>query len=83
MESIVIKLYVPAINRVFDVVMPSQLPICRYISNLASQISDISQTVSFDPDYTVLCATHNSVVLPMNKTLAECGIHDAYQLMLI
>lgn len=83
METIVIKLYIPAINRTFDVVIPSQLPICRYISNLASQISAISQTILFDPENTVLCFPNSNSVLPMNKSLAECGVHDAQQLLLI
>ena len=83
METIVIKLYVPAINRTFDVVIPSQLPICRYISNLASQISAISQTILFDPEYTVLCFPNSNAILPMNKSLSDCGVRDAQQLLLV
>jgi len=83
METIVIKLYIPAINRSFDVAIPSQLPICRYIQNLASQISGISQTVEFDANNVVLCFPNNNAVLPMSKSLAECGVHDAQQLLLI
>lgn len=83
MEIIVIKLYIPAINRSFDVAVPSQLPICRYINNLASQISGISQTAVFDSKHVVLCFPHNNTVLPMSKSLAECGVHDAQQLLLV
>lgn len=83
METIVIKLYIPAINRTFDVAIPSQLPICRYIQNLVGQISGISQTVVFDTNNVVLCFPHNNAVLPMNKSLAECGVREAQQLLLI
>lgn len=75
MERIIISLHLPAVNHTQDVSMPSQLPIGSYLPELVNTVRDVTFTALIDPVQPMLCSKRLGV-LPLEKSLAECGVHD-------
>ncbi|MBQ7848294.1 MAG: EsaB/YukD family protein [Clostridia bacterium] len=82
METIIVELYLPGVNRSCDISMPSQLPVAAYLPSLAETLQEMWPSLRIDMSCPVLSDMRQRKPLDMKKTLAENGVVDGSRLML-
>ena len=80
MEKGLIEVYVPVLQRAFDIFIPLELPMYELIKKAVRELSD----GRFQPDgSTVLCHYADGRILDINLSAIELEIHHGSKLMLI
>ena len=81
MKKVLIEVYVPALEKHFDALVPSEMKVgeaCLLISNMIEEISD----KNFRNDNAILC-DKQGYVLENNKYVSDYNIKNADKLILI
>lgn len=83
MEKILIEVFVPAIEKTFDVYIPPTLKMHEVEMLLSSAISELSSGYFAKSPDTVLCERKNGIIIDINKSASELGLQNGSNLMLI
>ena len=82
MNEIVIEVYVPAINKVFDLVVPSKARVYEVTPLLNGIISRLAEGLYISND-AILCERRTGKIYRKDVTLEEVNIKNASRVMLI
>lgn len=83
METMIVEINVPAINRSFDFQMPAS-GLVRDVIKEVIRILELTQPgLTFDADYPMMCHLDDGRPLEQNDTLASAGVYDGVRLMLL
>lgn len=81
---IFIDIHVPALNMTYDFSVDENLPIRSVITYMKERILEREQCESEgDPKGLILCDLERKLILKDNNTLAEYGIENGAELMLL
>lgn len=83
METIIIELIVPASNERFDFVLPAASKVDVIIQEMIRLLEAKGQNIAFAHATTQLCDIETAQVLDPGIALAQQGIRDGSQLMLV
>ena len=83
METMIVEISVPAINRTFDF----QLPAGGLVQDVTAEVIRILEQsqpgLSFDREYPVMCHLDDGRLLNPEDSLASAGLYDGVRLMLL
>ena len=81
---ILVDIFVPGIDKNYDFQLNETIVISAVIEEIGEMISQKEQLdIMGDIDDLQLCDRRKQVLLPKNKTLAECGIMTGESLILV
>ena len=83
MNKILIELYVPLIEKKFDVFIPTNRNLNRILKLLKKGINDLSDNsypVNYEP---ILCDGETGVIYKLDKTIKEQNIKNGTKMVLI
>lgn len=81
---ILVDIFVPGIDKNYDFQLNETIIISAVIEEIGEMISQKEQLdIMGDIDDLQLCDRKKQVLLPKNKTLAECGIMTGESLILV
>ncbi len=83
MEKILIKLFVPAINRTFDLFVPVDLEIAELVRVIVSGVDYLCNGLYVPSNEEMLNAKDPNILFDPNLTLYSYGIKDGSELILI
>jgi len=82
-EKILVDIYIPALNKSYDVYLSLSSKIHEAEVLLANAIKDISDGYFVSTQDTVLCDRVTGNILDINKSATELGLQNGSKLMLI
>ena len=83
METIIVEIFIPAISSSFDFRLPAVGRVADIINEITYILTTTQQNLEFDDTYPMLCDLKSGVVLDPALFIAETGIRDGSQLMLV
>ena len=83
MQQIIIEVFVPAISAIYDFRLPSTALVGDVIQEMIRTLEDTQQNQFFDKTAPVLCDRRRGVLLNPTDTVAEAGLQDGAQLLLV
>jgi hypothetical protein len=83
MEKILVEVFVPSIEKTFDVYIPQNLKMFEIEILLSTSIAELSSGYFAKSNDTVLCDRKNGIILDINKSALELGLQNGSTLMLI
>ncbi len=83
MKKVIVEVFVPVIEKTFDVFIPLSSPMYEVTELLKKAVADLSDGL-FSPNVdTALCYRESGAIVNINMTVYELGIHNGSKLMLI
>ncbi len=83
MDKVLIQVYVPVLNRAFDMFVPRHSPMHEVLELVKRAVQDLSDG-SFCPDEnTTLCRREDGTIININLSVFELNIQNGAKLMLI
>ena len=82
METVIVEIFLPAISRACDFIMPAHIPVGNLLGDLIETIRTATGA-ELDREYPCLCDMEQKRPIPYDKTLSQCGIRDSSRLMLL
>ncbi|RJX39135.1 methyltransferase [Paenibacillus pinisoli] len=83
MDKYLVEVYIPVLNRSYDVYIPATTRLSEVEALLASAVTELSDGYfTVRPD-TVLCDKSSGMLLDINKSALELGLQNGSRLMLI
>lgn len=83
MQSIIVEVYVPALTISFDFRLPATGKIGDLTQEMINVLERTQQNIRFDREQPMLCDRDRGIVLKREDTVAEAGLRDSAQLMLL
>ena len=83
MDTLIVEIRLPAINRSDDYVLPAHIPVAAILPSLAEVVRMNTGADVIDPERPMLCFLHGKRPIPPDKTLSQAGVRDSAKLMLI
>ncbi|GKU77584.1 EsaB/YukD family protein [Paenibacillus sp. L3-i20] len=83
MDKYLIEVYIPVLNRSYDVYIPALVKLYEVEALLVAAITELSDGYFTARQDTVLCDTLSGMLLDINKSAMELGLQNGSRLMLI
>ena len=83
MDKVLVEVYVPVLNRSYDMFIPLRLRISEVLTLLKKAIVDLSDGTFVADDNTVICRREDGKILDINLSVYELNIQNGSKLMLI
>ena len=83
METMIVEISVPAIDRTFDFQLPASGLVQDVITEIINILEQTQLGVTFDRTYPILCHLDDGRILNYDDPLASAGVYDGVSLMLI
>ncbi|MCA1030229.1 methyltransferase [Bacillus timonensis] len=83
MGKILIEVFVPSIEKTFDVFIPLNLKLHEVELLISGAIADLSNGYFIRSEDTVLCDREKGIILDINQSAMELGFKNGTTLMLI
>ena len=83
MQSIIVEIYVPATSMSYDFRLPSTGRISDITAEVIKILETTQQNLLFDREQPMLCDREKGTILEGQRTVAEAGLQDGAQLMLL
>lgn len=83
MEKILVNVYIPAIGKDFDILIPNALQMYKVAELIKRLINDILEDDYTVNEYTTLCNRREGTILNINRLVCELNLYNGSQLMLI
>ena len=81
---ILVDIYVPSVEQTYDFNIDENAPVASVIEEVAAMVSQKEQCIlRGDANALVLCSPLLQMMLPMDKTMAQCGIDTGHPLILV
>lgn len=82
-DKILVEIYLPAMNKNYDVYIPIKSKLYEIVSLLAPAFTELSGDYFRSSDDTVICDKVTGTILNINISAEELGLHNGSKLMLI
>lgn len=83
MNKILVEIYVPVLNRSFDVFIPLTSSMSQVLELVKKAVSDLSDGRFIADENTALCHKEDGTIININLSVAELEIKNGSKLMLI
>lgn len=83
MNKVLVEIFVPALDRKFDVFIPLDLPMFSILGLLRKAVEELSDGRLVTDGNTVICYRKDGRILDINLSAYELGIRNGTKLMLI
>ena len=83
MEKVLVEIFVPVLNRSFDVFIPLQSPMYEVLELIKKAISEMSDGRFIANQNTTICHREDGSILNINLSVYELEIRNGSKLMLI
>ena len=82
-NKVLVEIFVPASGKKFDVFIPLESKMSDVLKLVSSALSDLSDGKYIATNEAVLCDSKTGIIFNVNMEVAELGIKNGSQLMLI
>ncbi len=83
MDKVLVNIYIPIINRSFDMYIPVQIQLAEVVAMIQKAVSELSEGQFYADQSNSLCRRDSGEVLDVNKSAIELAITTGSKLMLI
>ncbi len=83
MEKVLIEVFVPVLERSFDIFVPLTSPMHEVLELIKKAIREMSDGRFLTDDNTTLCYRENGTIININLSVLELEIRNGTKLMLI
>ncbi len=83
MNKILVEVFVPVLNRQFDIFIPLQPPMYQVLDLMKKAVTELSGGRFSANEGTVLCYREEGTILNINLSVYELGLRNGSKLMLI
>lgn len=83
MDKVLIEVYVPVLDRAFDVFVPLRSAMHEVLELLKRAVADLSDASFLPNENTVICRREDGTILDINLSVFELNIRNGSKLMLI
>ncbi len=83
MDKILVEIYLPAVNRNYDVYIPIKSKLYEIIVMLAGGFTELSGDYFSASDDAVICDKITGIIFNINMSAEELGLYNGAKLMLI
>ncbi len=83
MDKVLIEVFVPALDRTYDLFIPAHPPLHRVLELIKKAVADLSDGRFVANEGTALCRREDGEILDINISVYELGIQNGSKLMLI
>ena len=83
MKKVLVEVFVPVIDKTYDVFIPNTSQMSEVLELLKKAVSDLSNGRFIATDETAVCYRESGSIINVNMTVYELGIHNGSKLMLI
>jgi len=83
MDKLLVDIYLPAINKSYDVYIPLKSKLYELVTLLAGAFTELSEGYFTALDDTVICDKVTGIALNINMSAEELGLQNGSKLMLI
>ncbi len=83
MEKALVEVFVPVMDRSFDMFIPIGVPMYRVLELIKKAVVDMSDREFTANENTTICDRENGAILNINLSVYELGIKNGSKLMLI
>jgi hypothetical protein len=83
MDKVLIQVFVPVLERSFDMFVPLRLPMYEVVELVKRAVEELSEGSFRADESTVLCRREDGTILNINQSVHELKIQNGSKLMLI
>ncbi len=83
MDKALIELFVPVLDRSFDIFIPLHSPMYEVLELIKKAVREMSDGRFISNDNTAICYREDGTVININMSVYELGIQNGSKLMLI
>lgn len=83
MEKVLVRVYVPIIEKSFDILIPRVTPIYEVLELIKTAVSKLSDGQFVPTDSSTLCIKSTGEILDINRSADSLGLTTGLSLMLI
>lgn len=83
MDKVEIEVYVPTINRTYNIFVPLQSRLYEVMNLIAKAVSELSNGLFVASKDSILCSRLDGSAYNLNKTVREAGIENGAKIMLM
>lgn len=83
METIIVEINIAASDENTEFILPAHVKIDSLLPAIIRLVEQTHQELQYDPEHTMLCDPRSQKILPSNITLAQAGVRQGHQLMLV
>lgn len=83
MDKVLVEIYVPALNRTFDMFIPRHLPMAETLELIKKAVTEMSGGQFAADRNTALCNRADGSIININLSVFELEIRNGSKLMLI
>ena len=83
MDKVLIQVFVPVLERSFDMFVPLRLPMYEVLELVKRAVEELSEGSFRADESTVLCRREDGTILNINQSVYELKIQNGSKLMLI
>jgi hypothetical protein len=83
MDKVLIQVFVPVLERSFDMFVPLRLPMYEVVELVKRAVEELSEGSFRADESTVLCRREDGTILNINQSVYELKIQNGSKLMLI
>lgn len=83
MDKVLIQVFVPVLERSFDMFVPLRLPMYEVLELVKRAVEELSEGSFRADESTVLCRREDGTILNINQSVHELKIQNGSKLMLI
>ena len=83
MDKVLIQVFVPVLERSFDMFVPLRLPMYEVLELVKRAVEELSEGSFRADESTVLCSREDGAILNINQSVHELKIQNGSKLMLI
>lgn len=83
MSKVIVNVYVPILNRAYDIFIPTQSQIFQVTELIKRAVQELSEGQFMPTRETMLTLKSSGEILDINRTVFELGIGNGTKLMLI
>lgn len=83
MNKVLTEIYLPSINKSYDVFLPKQISIYEAINMLSTMMYNLSDGFFKPSNDTILCNKITGEIYDINKSIKDLNLQNGSKLMLI
>ncbi|KAA0549165.1 methyltransferase [Bacillus sp. BGMRC 2118] len=83
MDKVLVEIYIPASDEVYDVFIPLNSKCFEILSLLSKVMTELSKGYFIATNSTVLCDRESGAYLNINMSIEELGLKNGSKLMLL
>lgn len=83
MKEVLVEVFVPTINKTYDIYIPIQFPLFKIKKMIGKSVSELSMGQYAWDNEAILCNREDGSILNINLSAIELDIKDGARLMLI